>query len=136
MRRPETLRRPLAGYVPGAQVAIALDPAASSFWDDGAYQLHGGHTSTQVLIDLYRDWCKRFPIVSIEDGLGEHDWDGFIAMNRALGDRIQIVGDDLYVTNTALIERGVAAEDEAPILACWRVQHPASMKPRRQSRGR
>jgi enolase len=97
----------LAGYVPGAQVAIALDPAASSFWDDGAYQLQGRRTSTQVLIDLYRDWCKRFPIVSIEDGLGEHDWDGFVTMNRMLGDRIQIVGDDLYVTNAALIERGV-----------------------------
>jgi enolase len=97
----------LAGYVPGAQVAIALDPAASSFWEDGAYQLYGGRTSTQVLVDLYSDWCKRFPVVSIEDGLGEHDWDGFVAMNRALGDRIQIVGDDLYVTNTALIERGI-----------------------------
>lgn len=96
-----------AGYIPGAQVAIALDPAASSFWDDGAYQLHGGRTSTPALINLYRDWCQRFPIVSIEDGLGEHDWDGFVVMNRTLGDRIQIVGDDLYVTNTALIERGI-----------------------------
>jgi enolase len=97
----------LAGYVPGSQVAIALDPAASSFWNDGAYQLQDKRTATQTLIDLYCDWCKRFPIVSIEDGLGEHDWDGFVTMNRMLGDRIQIVGDDLYVTNAALIERGV-----------------------------
>lgn len=97
----------LAGYVPGSQVAIALDPAASSFWDAGTYQLQGRRTATPVLIDLYRDWCTRFPIVSIEDGLGEHDWDGFVTMNGMLGDRIQIVGDDLYVTNAALIERGV-----------------------------
>jgi enolase len=100
-----------AGLVPGEQVAIALDPAASSFCTDNGYALWksgGGQKSAAELIDLYSDWSDRYPVVSIEDGLGENDWDGFRALTATLGDRIQIVGDDIYVTNTEFIRRGIA----------------------------
>jgi enolase len=100
-----------AGLVPGEQVAIALDPAASSFRTDSGYALWrsgGGQKSAAELIDLYSDWSDRYPIISIEDGLGEDDWDGFRALTARLGDRIQIVGDDVYVTNTEFIQRGIA----------------------------
>jgi enolase len=100
-----------AGLVPGKQVAIALDPAASAFQVDDGYALiksGGGLKSSRELINLYSTWADAYPIVSIEDGLGEADWDGFCAMTTALGNRIQIVGDDLYVTNTKFIARGIA----------------------------
>jgi enolase len=100
-----------AGFVPGKQVAIALDPAASAFWTDGGYELRksgGGRKTSGEMTDLYSHWIDRFPIVSIEDGLGEHDWEGFAEHTRLLGDRIQVVGDDNYVTNTRLIRRGIA----------------------------
>ena len=100
-----------AGFVPGDQVAIALDPAASAFRSDNGYALWksgGGHKTSGELIDLYADWLQRYPIVSIEDGLDEKDWDGFHALTATLGDRIQIVGDDIYVTNTKFIRRGIA----------------------------
>lgn len=100
-----------AGFVPGEQVAIALDPAASAFRSDNGYLLWksgAGVKSTSELIDLYSEWSHRYPIVSIEDGLGENDWDGFRALTATLGDRIQIVGDDIYVTNTKFIRRGIA----------------------------
>jgi enolase len=100
-----------AGFVPGEQVAIALDPAASGFRVDGAYVLQksgGGQKTSNDLIELYSGWLERYPIVSIEDGLGEDDWDGFRALTAALGNRSQIVGDDLYVTNRKFIERGIA----------------------------
>jgi enolase len=100
-----------AGFVPGEQVAIALDPAASGFRVDGAYVLQksgGGQKTSNDLIELYSGWLERYPIVSIEDGLGEDDWDGFRALTAALGNRSQIVGDDLYVTNRQFIERGIA----------------------------
>jgi len=99
-----------AGYEPGKDVAIALDPAASSFFEDGAYQLkksgQGKKTSAQMT-SLYEEWIKKFPIVSIEDGLAENDWEGFKQHTKILGDKIQIVGDDLYVTNTDFISRGI-----------------------------
>ncbi len=99
-----------AGYRPGADVAIALDPAASSFFEDGAYRLaksgQGVKTSAEMTA-LYAAWIDKYPIVSIEDGLAENDWDGFRAHTAALGSRIQIVGDDLYVTNTQYIARGI-----------------------------
>jgi enolase len=101
----------LAGFVPGQQVAIALDPAASGFRASDAYLLRKsgiGHKTSSELIALYTRWLDRYPIVSIEDGLGEDDWNGFRALTATLGDRTQIVGDDLYVTNTSFIERGVA----------------------------
>lgn len=100
-----------AGFVPGEQVAIALDPAASAFRIEGGYSLWksgGGQTASSQLIALYVDWAERYPIVSIEDGLGEDDWESFRALTATLGDHIQIVGDDLYVTNTRFIQRGIA----------------------------
>jgi enolase len=99
-----------AGFVPGAQVAIALDPAASAFRTDGGYALRksgGGEKTSDELIGLYSDWLDRYPIVSIEDGLGEDDWAGFRALTASLGSRVQIVGDDIYVTNTKFIQRGI-----------------------------
>jgi enolase len=100
-----------AGYQPGQDIAIALDPAASSFYADGVYHLaksgQGRKTSAE-LTTLYAAWIAKFPIVSIEDGLAETDWEGFRAQTAMLGDRIQIVGDDNYVTNTTYIRRGIA----------------------------
>ncbi len=100
-----------AGFVPGEQVAIALDPAASAFRVDNGYALWrmgGGKTTSEELIQLYSNWLERYPIVSIEDGLGENDWEGFRKLTERLGNRIQIVGDDIYVTNTKFIRRGIA----------------------------
>jgi enolase len=99
-----------AGYTPGEDVAIALDPAASSFFENGAYDLaksKQGKKSHAEMTELYRDWVAKYPIVSLEDGLAENDWEGFQAQTAALGDRIQIVGDDIFVTNTAFIARGI-----------------------------
>jgi enolase len=98
-----------AGYEPGQDIAIALDPAASSFFD-GAYDLKRsgqGRKTNAEMIDLYQRWVQDFPIVSIEDGLAENDWDGFRNLTNAVGDKIQIVGDDIFVTNTVFIERGI-----------------------------
>jgi enolase len=100
-----------AGYRPGQDVAIALDPAASSFYEGGVYRLSksgGGEKTSAEMTELYRRWIERYPIVSIEDGLAEDDWEGFAAQTEALGHKVQIVGDDLYVTNTKFIERGIA----------------------------
>lgn len=109
-----------AGFVPGEQVAIALDPAASAFCvAGGGYELRksgGGSRTGHQLIDLYSQWSSRYPIVSIEDGLGESDWDGFRALTAKLGDRIQIVGDDIYVTNTKFIRRGIAEHTTNAVL--------------------
>ncbi len=99
-----------AGYRPGEDVAIALDPAASSFYENGKYELAKsgqGTKSSAEMTALYGSWLEKYPIVSIEDGLAENDWEGFRAHTEALGSRIQIVGDDLYVTNTRYIERGI-----------------------------
>jgi enolase len=99
-----------AGYEPGRDVALALDPAASSFYEAGSYDLAKsgqGRKSSDAMTELYGQWISKYPIVSIEDGLAEDDWDGFRAHTAALGDRIQIVGDDIYVTNTKFIERGI-----------------------------
>ncbi|TMQ71332.1 MAG: phosphopyruvate hydratase [Candidatus Eisenbacteria bacterium] len=99
-----------AGYEPGRQVALALDPAASEFFDQGAYVLagEGGRRLTgEAMVDYYADLCARYPIVSIEDGLAEDDWDGWKAISQRLRDRIQLVGDDLFVTNVARLERGI-----------------------------
>jgi enolase len=100
-----------AGFRPGAEIALALDPAATSFWKDGRYGLGksgGGDLSARELQQFYARLLDRYPIVSIEDGYAEQDWDGFRAQTAALGERIQIVGDDIYATNPALIRRGIA----------------------------
>jgi enolase len=99
-----------AGFQPGHDIAIALDPAASSFWSEGQYVLAksgGGELTTQQLLEHYRHLCDAYPIVSIEDGFAEDDWNGFRSQTTTLGDRIQIVGDDLFATNPELIRRGV-----------------------------
>ena len=99
-----------AGYKPGKDIAIALDPAASSFFSNGTYDLakskQGKKTSSEMT-SLYKTWIERFPIVSIEDGLDENDWQGFAEHTKVLGSQIQIVGDDIFVTNTKFISRGV-----------------------------
>jgi enolase len=98
-----------AGYEPGNQMAIALDPAASEFCEDGKYVLagEGATNSAEEMIAFWEDWVDRYPILSIEDGLAEGDWEGWCAMTRSLGDRIQIVGDDLFVTNPTILDRGI-----------------------------
>jgi enolase len=98
-----------AGYRPGEDIAIALDPAASEFFEDGVYLLEGegARLSAQELIGFWEDWLRRYPIVSIEDGLAEQDWEGWGAMSRALDKKLQIVGDDIFVTNPALLRRGI-----------------------------
>jgi enolase len=100
-----------AGRSPGDEIALALDPAASEFRRDGAYVLagEGRQLSSGELVDYWVDLVERYPIVSLEDGLGEDDWEGWAALTSALGDRIQLVGDDVFVTNVALIERGIAS---------------------------
>ena len=98
-----------AGYVPGEQVAIALDPAVSELYKDGAYVLeHEGRTlSADELTSYWEDLAGRYPIVSIEDGMDEEDWAGWTTLTQRIGDRIQLVGDDLFVTNTERLQRGI-----------------------------
>ncbi len=97
-----------AGYEPGRDVFIALDPATSEIYHDGAYVLeHEGRSlSSGELAAYWADLCARYPIVSIEDGMDEEDWDGWKTLTETLGDRVQLVGDDLFVTNTARLKRG------------------------------
>ncbi|OLC72543.1 MAG: phosphopyruvate hydratase [Gemmatimonadetes bacterium 13_1_40CM_4_69_8] len=99
-----------AGYDPGKDVAIALDPAASEFYQDGAYvfKKSGGGTKTvDEMIALYKGWIDRYPIVSIEDGLAEDDWAGWVKLTEVLSDRVQLVGDDIFCTNADLLARGI-----------------------------
>ena len=98
-----------AGYKPGEEVALALDAAASEFFKDGSYHLAGeGKTlSAAQLVDLYESWVDRYPIISIEDGMAEDDWAGWKLITDRLGDRIQLVGDDLFVTNVERLEEGI-----------------------------
>jgi enolase len=98
-----------AGRRPGDEMALAMDPATSELWDDGSYVLAGeGRTlSSADLVDYWSDLVDRYPIVSIEDGMAEEDWDGWAALTKALGHKIQLVGDDLFVTNVTLLERGI-----------------------------
>ncbi|MGH2402245.1 MAG: phosphopyruvate hydratase, partial [Candidatus Limnocylindria bacterium] len=98
-----------AGYTPGEQVAIALDPASTELFRDGRYTLaREDRTLTGAeLVDFWADWVERYPIVSLEDGLAEDDWQGWTALTERLGERIQLVGDDLLVTNTERLARGI-----------------------------
>ncbi|MEQ8585884.1 MAG: phosphopyruvate hydratase [Thalassobaculaceae bacterium] len=107
-----------AGYTPGEDVMIALDPASTEFFKDGKYVLAGeGKTlDTDGMIKLYADLCARYPIVSIEDALSEDDWDGFRALTAEIGKKVQIVGDDLYVTNPKRLKRGIAEDSGNAIL--------------------
>ncbi len=98
-----------AGYKPGVDIAIALDPASSEIFRDGSYVLASEDRtlSPAEMVDFYTGLCDRYPIVSIEDGMAEEDWDGWKALTDALGDRVQLVGDDLFVTNTERLARGI-----------------------------
>jgi enolase len=97
------------GRTPGTDVAIAMDPAASEFYRDGVYHLDGeGRVLTSdELVDYWVDLCSRYPIVSLEDGMAEEDWDGWRALTDRLGSKVQLVGDDIFVTNTTLLQKGI-----------------------------
>jgi enolase len=98
-----------AGYRPGEQVAIALDPASSGFFEEGRYNLRteSRKASAEEMVAMYADWTRRYPIAVLEDGLAEDDWAGWKVLNRELGPRIELVGDDLFVTNVERIARGI-----------------------------
>jgi enolase len=104
----EAIRR--AGYRPGEQVRLALDVAATELTQDGGYRLgeNGATVPVATVVETYRDWAGRFPLVSIEDGLAEDDWEGWGSLTKALGGRLQLVGDDLFVTNPERLARGIA----------------------------
>jgi enolase len=100
-----------AGYSAGENIFIALDVAASELWDNGKYvfKKSGEPTRTSAqMVELWTDWARQYPIVSIEDGLAEGDWDGWQALTRALGERVQLVGDDVFVTNPEILKQGIA----------------------------
>jgi enolase len=99
-----------AGYKPGEQISLALDPASSEFFENGKYVFKKSDRSvksSEDMVRFYADWVKKYPIISIEDGLAEDDWDGWKLLNKELGHKIQLVGDDLFVTNTKRLARGI-----------------------------
>jgi len=99
-----------AGYRPGEHIAIALDPASTSFYESGYYHLRSEarQVSSAEMVEMYAEWISKYPIVVLEDGLSEDDWDGWKLLNGKLGNEIELVGDDLFVTNVSRIERGIA----------------------------
>jgi enolase len=100
-----------AGYKPGGDVFVALDVAASELWENGKYEFRksGEKTrSSEQMVALWEEWVREYPIVSIEDGLGEGDWEGWQALTKTLGERVQLVGDDVFVTNPEILRRGIA----------------------------
>ncbi len=107
-----------AGYKAGTQIFICLDPAASEFYEGGKYNLRkeGRILTGAQMIDFYADLCSKYPIISIEDGLAEDDWDAWAELNKRLGDKIQLVGDDLFVTNVERLKKGIAARVANSIL--------------------
>ncbi|MGE5102188.1 MAG: phosphopyruvate hydratase, partial [Deltaproteobacteria bacterium] len=99
-----------AGYDAGKEIALALDPAASELFSDGTYTFKksgAGKRDADGMVELYTNWIDQYPIVSIEDGLAEDDWDGWAKLTAAIGDRCQLVGDDIFVTNTERLARGI-----------------------------
>ena len=98
-----------AGYVPGQQIAIALDPASTGFYQDGLYNLRteGRTVSSSQMVQMYDEWVGKYPIIVLEDGLAEDDWQGWKMLNKSLGGKIELVGDDLFVTNVQRIARGI-----------------------------
>lgn len=99
-----------AGYKPGEQIAIALDPAVSGIYEDGLYNLRteGRKITSAELVELWAEWAKKYPIVVLEDGLAEDDWEGWKLLTQTIGDRVELVGDDLFVTNVQRIAQGIA----------------------------
>src|SRR5262249_39941922 len=99
-----------AGYRPGRQVRIAIDAAASELWQDGRYVFRKSGAAARTsaeMAELYAGWLERYPIVSIEDGMAEDDWQGWTQLTRSLGHRVQLVGDDVFVTNPERLRRGI-----------------------------
>jgi enolase len=107
-----------AGYRPGEQIALSLDPASSGFFEKGVYNLRTEKrkVSAAQMIDLFAEWVKKYPIISIEDGLAEDDWEGWKQLNQTLGQQIELIGDDLFVTNVKRIERGIAEKAANAVL--------------------
>jgi enolase len=107
-----------AGYRPGEDIALALDPATSELYADGRYTLasEGRSLSSAEMVELWAEWCERYPIVSLEDGLAEDDWEGWRLLTERLGAKVQLVGDDLLVTNTERLERALALKAANSIL--------------------
>ncbi len=107
-----------AGYKPGVDIFLGMDPAASEFYENGKYNLarEGRTLSSSEMIDLYEQWISEYPIVTIEDGLSEDDWDGWKLLRQRLGNRVQLVGDDLFVTNTTRLKRGIQEQSANSIL--------------------
>ena len=108
-----------AGYTPGKDISLALDSAASSFYKDGSYDMHWsgtGKKTTDEMIALYQDWMEKYHIISIEDGLDENDWDGFNKLTAAIGKKVQIVGDDLFVTNKEFVQKGIEQSSANAVL--------------------
>jgi enolase len=100
-----------AGYKPGQDIYLALDVASSELWDKGSYVFRKSGEPTRTppqMVEMYADWVRQYPIISIEDGVAEEDWNGWTALTRALGDRVQLVGDDVFVTNPEILRRGIA----------------------------
>ena len=122
-----------AGYHPGDDVVLALDPAASEFYRDGAYRLEGKTLDSAALVAYWSDLVDRYPIVSIEDGMAEDDWDGWVLLTRELGGKIQLVGDDVFVTNPGGCATGSSA---APPTRCWSRSIRSAPCPRRSKRSR
>ncbi len=106
----------LAGYIPGKDVNIALDAAASEFYNNGRYLIQNKYLSTDELIDYYTELIYEYPIISIEDPVDENDWEGFKKITEKLGNRLQIVGDDLFVTNTEYLDKGIKMQAGNAIL--------------------
>jgi enolase len=99
-----------AGYKAGENVMLALDPAASEFYQDGKYIFKKSdkrELSSDEMAAYWTDWCDKYPIISIEDGMAENDWDGWVNLTERVGDRVQLVGDDLFVTNVRFLQRGI-----------------------------
>jgi len=105
-----------AGYKPGKDIFIALDPASSSFYKDEKYKFENSLISSDDLILIYKNWAAKYPIVSIEDGLAEFDWDGWRSMTEKMGSKIQLVGDDIFVTNPRIFKKGIAEKIANAIL--------------------
>jgi enolase len=107
-----------AGYRPGDDIAIALDPATSELEQGGSYVLarEGRTLSSEEMVDLWADWARKYPIVSIEDGMAQEDWDGWRSLTARIGDRVQLVGDDIFVTNSQRIREGIRQEAANSVL--------------------
>ncbi len=105
-----------AGYIPGDEISIGLDVAASEFYKDGIYEFEGKKLNSDEMISFYTDLISKYPVISIEDGLSEEDWDGWEKMTKLLGSKCQLVGDDLFVTNSARLERGIKSNSANAIL--------------------